>query len=147
MKEVVRFGVSVDADLLELFDAYCKRKGFNNRSDALRQCIRKELQEDALTDADTQVSGVLSLIYDHNNSDLPRKLTALQHEVHDMVMTSIHIHLDRNHCLEVMILKGANAKVKDLAHKLSSVRGVLQGDISISCVKTLSAQDNHSHKH
>ena len=145
MKEVVRFGVSVEADLLELFDAYCKKKGFHNRSDALRQCIRKELQEDALNDTDTQVSGVLSLIYDHHNSDLPRKLTALQHEVHDTVMTSIHVHLDRHHCLEVMILKGPNSKVKDLANKLSSVRGVLQGDLSISCVEALSAQEIHKH--
>lgn len=145
MREVVRFGVSVEADLLELFDAYCKRKGFNNRSDALRQCIRKELQEDTLDNTDAHVSGVLSLIYDHHNSDLPRKLTALQHEVHDLVMTSIHVHLDRLHCLEVMILKGQNSKVNDLANKLSSVRGVLQGDLSISCVEALSPQEVHKH--
>lgn len=145
MKEVVRFGVSVEADLLELFDAYCKRKGFHNRSDALRQCIRKELQEDTLNSAGAQVSGVLSLIYDHHNSDLPRKLTALQHEVHDLVMTSIHVHLDRHHCLEVMILKGQNSKVKELANKLSSVRGVLQGDLSISSVEGLPPQETHEH--
>lgn len=145
MREVVRFGVSVEADLLELFDAYCKRKGFNNRSDALRQCIRKELQEDTLDNTEAHVSGVLSLIYDHHNSDLPRKLTALQHEVHDLVMTSIHVHLDRLHCLEVMILKGPNSKVKDLANKLSSVRGVLQGDLSINCVEALTSQEPHTH--
>jgi len=145
MKEVVRFGVSVEADLLELFDAYCKKKGFNNRSDALRQCIRKELQEDSLHSEEAQVSGVLSLIYDHHNSDLPRKLTALQHEVHDMVMTSVHVHLDRHHCLEIMILKGQNSKVKELANKLSSVRGVLQGDLSLNCVESLSPQEAHKH--
>lgn len=86
MSEITRFGVSIETALVEAFDTLSKEKGFANRSDALRQCMRNALQEEANTNPDANVSGVLSVIYDHHNSDLSKKLTGLQHEVHEIVM-------------------------------------------------------------
>lgn len=139
MSNLTRFGVSIESNLVDAFDKLSKLKGFANRSDALRQCMRNALQQEASQNPNTTVSGVLSVIYDHHNSDLPKKLTAMQHEVHEIVMTSMHVHLDLHHCLEVMILKGQNNKVQDLANKLSTVRGVLQANLAITSIESLSS--------
>ncbi len=153
MSNLTRFGVSIESNLVEAFDALSKIKGFANRSDALRQCMRNALQEEASQNPQAIVSGVLSVIYDHHNSDLPKKLTALQHEVHELVMTSMHVHLDLYHCLEVMILKGQNQKVQELADKLSTVRGVLQANLAITSLDSLNStayehtHNNEQHKH
>lgn len=146
MSDITRFGVSIESALVEAFDALSRKKGFANRSDALRQCMRNALQEDANTNPKAQVSGVLSVIYDHHNSDLSKKLTGMQHEVHEIVMTSLHVHLDLHHCLEVMILKGQNKKVQELADKLSSTRGVLKANLAITSIDTL-ANSCHNHEH
>lgn len=146
MSDITRFGVSIESALVEAFDALSKKKGFANRSDALRQCMRNALQEEANEAPNAQVSGVLSIIYDHHNSDLSKKLTSLQHEVHEIVMTSLHVHLDLHHCLEVMILKGQNDTVQKLADKLSTTRGVLKANLAITSIDTL-ASSCHNHKH
>lgn len=148
MSDITRFGVSIESALVEAFDALSRKKGFANRSDALRQCMRNALQEEANTNPKSQVSGVLSVIYDHHNSDLSKKLTSLQHEVHETVMTSLHVHLDLHHCLEVMILKGQNDTVQQLADKLSTTRGVLKANLAITSIDTLASScHNHEHHH
>lgn len=148
MSDITRFGVSIESALVEAFDALSRKKGFANRSDALRQCMRNALQEEANTNPKAQVSGVLSVIYDHHNSDLSKKLTSLQHEVHETVMTSLHVHLDLHHCLEVMILKGQNDTVQQLADKLSTTRGVLKANLAITSIDTLASScHNHEHHH
>lgn len=152
MSDITRFGVSIESPLVEAFDAWSKKKGFANRSDALRQCMRNALQEEANNSPDAQVSGVLSIIYDHHNSDLSKKLTTMQHEVHEIVMTNLHVHLDLHHCLEVMILKGKNAVVQELADKLASTRGILQAHLAITSIETLATScqnhaDEHEHPH
>lgn len=146
MSDITRFGVSIESGLVEAFDALSKKKGFANRSDALRQCMRNALQEDANTDPDTNVSGVLTIIYDHHNSDLSKKLTSMQHAVHDVVMSNLHVHLDLHHCLEVMILNGKNHVVRELADKLASTRGILKSNLAIASIDTL-AHTCHNHEH
>lgn len=154
MSDITRFGVSIESPLVEAFDAWSKKKGFANRSDALRQCMRNALQEESNSNPDAKVSGVLSIIYDHHNSDLSKKLTSMQHEVHEIVMTNLHVHLDLHHCLEVMILKGKNAVVQELADKLASARGILQAHLAITSIDTLAAschghtnEGEHTHTH
>lgn len=144
MSEITRFGVSIESPLVEAFDAWSKKKGFANRSEAFRQCMRNALQEENNNNPDANVSGVLSIIYDHHNSDLSKKLTSMQHEVHEIVMTNLHVHLDLHHCLEVMILKGKNAVVQELADKLASTRGILQAHLAITSIDTL-AVSCHAH--
>lgn len=147
MSELVRFGVSLEQDLLTAFDELSRRRGYANRSEALRRCIRRELADEYAADPDAGVAGVLTLVYDHMESDLPRRLTAMQHEAHGAVLATLHVHLDLHHCLEVMILRGACARVHELADRLRAARGVLQGTLSLTPVRHNDAPHDHHHHH
>ena len=136
MSELARFGVSLEQDLLTAFDELCRRRGYSNRSDALRHCIRRELADDGAADPHGPVAGVLTLVYDHRESDLPRRLTAMQHEAHHAVLATLHVHLDPHHCLEVMTLRGSALQVRELAEHLSATRGVLRGGLTITPLRT-----------
>ena len=147
MSELVRFGVSLGQDLLTAFDELSRRRGYANRSEALRHCIRRELADDLTADPDGGVAGVLTLVYDHMESDLPRRLTAMQHEAHDAVLATLHVHLDLHHCLEVMTLRGTGTQVRELADRLRSARGVLQGSLSLTPIQRDEASRDHHHHH
>lgn len=132
MSDVVRFGVSLEQELLEEFDTLSKKRGYANRSDAIRHCIRKEINEEAIKDPKAKVAGVLTLVYDHHESDLPRRLTDMQHQAHDAVLATLHVHLDTDRCLEVLTIRGTCDEVQSLADKLSSAKGVLQGSLTLA---------------
>jgi CopG family nickel-responsive transcriptional regulator len=127
MGQTVRFGVSIDADLLADFDELCARHGYENRSEALRDCIRAALVEDPGSLDAAHSAGTLTLVYDHHKSDLAQKLTEEQHEAHDLIVAVLHVHLDHHHCLEVMVLRGPGTRIAGLARRLLSIKGVLHG--------------------
>lgn len=136
MSETVRFGVSLDADLLQEFDKLCTRKEYPSRSEALRDIIREALMQDSLQTAEDLIStAVLTLIYDHHSRDLSRKLTEIQHDVHDLVVASLHVHLDHHNCMETLLLKGKSVEIYNLANKLRSVKGVTHGTFSMIPLK------------
>ena len=114
MGKLTRFGVSLDEELLEPFDALCAVKGYSNRSEAIRDLIRKALVAEEWQQAD----------------DLARRLTQMQHDEHDIIIATLHVHLDHHNCLEVLILKGEAARVRALADKLISCKGVKHGTFS-----------------
>ena len=130
MGKLTRFGVSLDEELLEPFDALCAVKGYSNRSDAIRDLIRKALVAEEWQQADGQGAGTLTLVYDHHKNDLARRLTQMQHDEHDIIIATLHVHLDHHNCLEVLILKGEAARVRALADKLISCKGVKHGTFS-----------------
>ena len=130
MGKLTRFGVSLDEELLEPFDALCAVKGYSNRSEAIRDLIRKALVAEDWHQADGQGAGTLTLVYDHHKNDLARRLTQMQHDEHDIIIATLHVHLDHHNCLEVLILKGEAARVRALADKLSSCKGVKHGTFS-----------------
>lgn len=130
MGKLTRFGVSLDEELLEPFDALCAVKGYSNRSEAIRDLIRKALVAEEWQQADGQGSGTLTLVYDHHKNDLARRLTQMQHDEHDIIIATLHVHLDHHNCLEVLILKGEAARVRALADKLISCKGVKHGTFS-----------------
>ncbi|AGC50526.1 nickel-responsive transcriptional regulator NikR [Lawsonia intracellularis] len=130
MGETVRFGVSLDEDLLNKFDKLCDRQGYPSRSEALRDMIRQALAKDILQSKDSNAAGVLSLVYDHHTRELSRKLIERQHEMYDSIIATLHIHLDRYNCLEVLIIKGNGGKIQQLADMLCSIRGVKLGAFS-----------------
>ena len=127
MGKLTRFGVSLDEELLEPFDALCAVKGYSNRSEAIRDLIRKALVAEEWQQADGQGAGTLTLVYDHHKNDLARRLTQMQHDEHDIIIATLHVHLDHHNCLEVLILKGEAARVRALADKLISCKGVKHG--------------------
>ena len=130
MGKLTRFGVSLDEELLEPFDALCAVKGYSNRSEAIRDLIRKALVAEEWQQADGQGAGTLTLVYDHHKNDLARRLTQMQHDEHDIINATLHVHLDHHNCLEVLILKGEAARVRALADKLISCKGVKHGTFS-----------------
>ena len=130
MGKLTRFGVSLDEELLEPFDALCAVKGYSNRSEAIRDLIRKALVAEEWQQADGQGAGTLTLVYDHHKNDLARRLTQMQHDEHDIIIAPLHVHLDHHNCLEVLILKGEAARVRALADKLISCKGVKHGTFS-----------------
>lgn len=130
MGKLTRFGVSLDEELLEPFDALCAVKGYSNRSEAIRDLIRKALVAEEWHQADGQGAGTLTLVYDHHKHDLARRLTQMQHDEHDIIIATLHVHLDHHNCLEVLILKGEAARVRALADKLISCKGVKHGTFS-----------------
>ena len=130
MGKLTRFGVSLDEELLEPFDALCAVKGYSNRSEAIRDLIRKALGAEEWQQADGQGAGTLTLVYDHHKNDLARRLTQMQHDEHDIIIATLHVHLDHHNCLEVLILKGEAARVRALADKLISCKGVKHGTFS-----------------
>lgn len=127
MSEVVRFGISADERLLEKFDALIADKGYVNRSEAVRDLIRNALVEEQWEVGEAESVGTVTLVYDHHSTDLSDKLTEHQHSHHQEIVSSLHIHLDAHHCLEVVVLRGRAREIARLANELIGTRGVKHG--------------------
>ncbi len=127
MADVVRFGVSTDARLLERFDALIAEKGYVNRSEAVRDLIRNALVEEVWEDENADAAGTVTLVYDHHFSDLGDKLTEHQHSHHESITSTMHIHLDAHHCLEVVVLRGKAGEIRRIADSLIGTKGVKHG--------------------
>jgi CopG family transcriptional regulator, nickel-responsive regulator len=133
-----RIGVSIDSELLHRFDKFISDKGYENRSEAFRDLIRDKLVGSAVVGANALVVGTVTLIYDHHTRLLPEKLTDLQHESHDIIISTLHAHLDRENCLEVVVLRGKSKDVQRLADRLISTKGVQHGRLVMSSPETVS---------
>jgi CopG family transcriptional regulator, nickel-responsive regulator len=132
MEKVSRFGVSLDRVLLEQFDEYIDGKGYTNRSEAIRDLIRDRLVGEEWQDDGKEVAGTVSMVYDHHTLELPKRLTEVQHDHHDLVIATLHVHLDHHNCLEVLLLKGPADGVRTLGDKLVSTRGVKHGKLTLT---------------
>ena len=128
MAELIRTGVSIESDLLEKFDELIRRRGYGNRSEALRDLIREALVSEQVTD-NRPVVATLSMVYDHHRPELSAKLNAAQHHHHGNVLAATHVHLDEHNCFEVVIMKGKAAEVKHLSDHMLSLRGVKHGKL------------------
>lgn len=136
MGTLVRFGVSLDEDLLEPFDKLCTKLAYQNRSEAIRDLIRKKIIDDSW-EQNEYSAGTLTIVYDHHKNDLANKMTQIQHDDFDIIITTIHVHLDHDNCLEVLVLKGDPKRIKSLSNKIISCRGVKHG---VFCGTTLGDQ-------
>lgn len=128
MSSIVRTGVSLERELLTQFDQMIARKGYGSRSEALRDLLREQFVADAVA-RDRAVVGTLTLVYDHHQPRLAERLIEAQHHYHGKVLATTHVHLDRRHCLEVIIVKGRSGEVQRLADHLLSLRGVKHGKL------------------
>lgn len=134
MADLTRISISLESALLSAFDADISARGYATRSEAIRDLIRAHLvhqeSNDAKNGSAEQVVAVLTLVYDHHARELAARLIGKQHHHHDLVVSSLHIHLGARHCLEVSVLRGPPAEVRHLGEELLSTRGVLHGDIT-----------------
>ena len=133
MTELARFGISIDKRLLISFDQLIASKGYDNRSEAIRDMIRNALVEELVDRADTTPTvGTVTLVYDHHTRDLSDKLTEHQHSHHDAIISTLHVHLDTHNCLEVVVVRGTAAQVRRLADELIGTKGVKHGKVVLT---------------
>ena len=132
MAELTRFGISIDDRLLKRFDALIAKKGYGNRSEAIRDLIRGALVEEQWAQEEEETVGTVTLVYDHHTRDLSDKLTEQQHSHHDAIVSALHVHLDAHNCLEVVVVKGKAREVRRLADELIGTKGVKHGKLVTS---------------
>jgi CopG family nickel-responsive transcriptional regulator len=123
MSDTVRFTVSVEAALLRAFDVFVERQGMATRSEAVKRLMRGALSDDEW-DHDGHVAGALVLVYDHHRRDLVRKLIEVQHDYGEAIISTQHVHLDHDNCLEVITVKGAVAGIKKLVAAVKALKGL-----------------------
>lgn len=131
MPGLIRFGVSLEKELLIKFDLLLREKGYTNRSEAIRDLIREDLVKNEWVKGG-EISGAITLIYDHHKRELVNKLMDIQHDFGKVIISSQHIHLDHNNCLEILAVKGSVKEAQELADNLKSVKGVKHGTLSMS---------------
>lgn len=130
MGDLVRFGVGMDEELLERFDALVARRGTaQNRSEAIRDLVRDALVEAEWEDSDDELVGTVSMVFDHHANDLAERLDAIQHAHHKQVVSTLHVHLDAHNCLEVLVVRGTSSDVRDIADALLGTKGVKHGKL------------------
>ncbi len=132
MGELSRIGVAIDSDLLDKFDALIARRGYTNRSEAFRDLIRDELVEKTWESPESRVVGTVTIVYDHHVRLLSEKLTELQHDYYHHILSTLHVHLDHDNCLEVLVVRGKAAEVERIAGVLISTKGVKHGRLTIT---------------
>ena len=126
-----RFSISLEENLLQKFDRFIMTRHYDNRSEAIRDLIRKTLVKKEWQ-TDKQVMGVISLVYDHHQPSLQEKVTEAQHDFHHNIVSSTHVHMDHDNCMEVIIVRGNAAKVQELANRLIALRGIRDGNLAMS---------------
>ena len=132
MSELSRIGVAIESDLLKKFDDHIARRGYTNRSEAFRDLIRGELVAESWERPSSQVVGTVTLVYNHHVRLLSEKLTGMQHEFHEHILSTLHVHLDHDNCLEVLVVRGKAASVNKIADALISTKGVMHGRLTIT---------------
>jgi CopG family nickel-responsive transcriptional regulator len=131
-EKITRFGVSIEPDLLQKFDKTIKKEGYTNRSEAIRDVIRKNIINQDITDTDSKAIGTLTMIYDHHTGNLTNKLLDLQHDHHNEILTTTHVHIDHQNCLEVLVLKGKTGRIQKLAENIIALKGIKHGEFVIT---------------
>ena len=129
MAQIDRFSVSLDTELLAAFDRHIASKGYDNRSEAIRDLIRDRLVADSWIKEKGEVVATLTFVYDHHVTDLQGRLTRLQHDHEGVVLSAMHVHLGHHDCLEVLVLKGSAQKIQKLADRILGSRGVKHGGL------------------
>lgn len=137
----MRFGVAMDRRLLERFDALVERRGYQNRSEALRDLVRKELDQDAWQRGGQTVA-TITIVYDHHVRELTERLTEIQHDHGELIISTLHVHLDHDHCMEVIAARGPSRSLKTMADRLIGTRGVQSGHVAAAA---LPSGGRHAH--
>jgi CopG family transcriptional regulator, nickel-responsive regulator len=133
-QDLIRFGVSIAKGLLDEFDALIERKGYTNRSEAIRDLIRDRLVEVQIQDrADGLFAvGTITIVYDHHTREIGDRLTEIAHEHHKLILSSMHAHLTCSSCLEVIIVRGCGKEIRALADRIISIKGVTHGKLVLT---------------
>ncbi len=131
MTQVVRFGVSLEKELLTRFDKLIEEKDYPNRSEAIRDLIRENLVKKEWTKG-KEVAGAITLVYNHHKRELVNKLMDVQHDFHQLIISTQHIHLDHSNCLEIVVVRGKPRGVEKLFQKMKATKGIKHGSLTMA---------------
>ena len=132
MSGIMRFGVSIDSQLIKKFDSLIGRKGYATRSEAIRDMIRDSLVEREWESEERETVGTITLVYNHHTRELEHALTDMQHKSFHRIISTLHVHLDAHNCLEVLVVKGRSQDIKKIADRLIGTRGVKHGKLTMT---------------
>ena len=132
MTGITRFGVSIPDSLLKDFDRLIGRKGYQNRSEAIRDLIRDSLVKEEWKEGRKELVGTIAIVYNHHTRELLRILTEMQHQYYKTILSTLHIHLDEHNCLEVLVVKGKGEEIKRIGDRLIGTKGVKHGKLSLT---------------
>lgn len=130
-----RFGVSMEGNLLGRFDHLVRQRGYENRSEAVRDLVRDALIQQSWEDNEEIVAGSILLFYNHHQRNLLDEITNIQHSSHDLIIATTHFHLDHESCLELIVVKGKVKDIQKLSNKLTSLKGVSYGKFTVAPVE------------
>jgi len=132
MTNLVRFGVSIEKNLLTKYDKTIEKKGYVNRSEAIRDLIRSDLSLSQIEDPHTEAIGILTIVYNHDTRELTEKLNEIQHSYLKNIISSTHIHLDHHNCLEALLIRGKVKEINEIANHLGSIKNVKNSKLTIT---------------
>ncbi|MDQ6419072.1 nickel-responsive transcriptional regulator NikR [Paenibacillus sp. LHD-117] len=151
--ELVRFGVSFPAPLIGQFDRFIEEQGYQNRSEAIRDLARKALLEPARLSGDEFVAGTIVVVYDHHVRELPVVLMDIQHDYHHDIVSNMHVHLNHDQCLEVIVVRGRMEQLRQLHERIQIQKGVSYAELSVTFADkhgdegAADHRDHHHHSH
>ncbi|NRF90297.1 nickel-responsive transcriptional regulator NikR [Paenibacillus frigoriresistens] len=140
-ENLVRFGISMPQSLIEQYDRLIALQGYDNRSEAIRDLARKALLTSSSMQPEETVAGTIVMVYDHHIRDLPITLMELQHDFHSAIISTMHIHLNHQQCLEILVVRGKVQKLRELQQRIQVLKGVGYAELSVTHV------DEHGHSH
>lgn len=145
MSELVRFSVAMPEDLMDALDTYTARRGVaHNRSEAIRDLVRNALVEEEVENPESFIFGTLTMVFNHHSTDLRDKLDNVQHEHVSEIISTVHVHLDEENCLEVVLMRGKSRIIRSIADALLGTKGVMHGKLVVT---TTSDAREHAHEH
>jgi CopG family nickel-responsive transcriptional regulator len=142
---VARFSVSLDRGLQRSLDAMVRAKGYENRSQAIADMVRASLLEYGHREAKGEIAGTITLVYDHHRPHLQAALTDIQHDHHDVIVSTLHVHLDHHNCLEVLVVRGRADIIYRIADDLIATKGVKHGRLTITGTGEVPKASAHAH--
>lgn len=130
-----RFSISMEGSLLRKFDQLVTLKGYENRSEAVRDLVREAIVQQSYEDSEQMIAGSILLFYNHHRRNLLEEMTEIQHERHDLILATTHFHLDQGSCLELIVVKGKVKDIRELSHRLTSLKGVDYGKFTVAPIE------------
>lgn len=136
MSRLVRFGVSIEKEILVKFDALVRDKNYPTRSKAILNLIRQEIAAGEPSSDSSEVIGSIDLVYDHHKRQLLNKITDLQHDYQEIILSSQHVHVSHDRCYEIVIVKGKKRTVEQLANKIKATKGIIMSSLRLLVTRT-----------
>ena len=132
MEKIVRKGIAFEPEQLEQFDSLIEKKGYKNRSEAIRDLIRKEIIEKQQENPNAIMMATLTMIYGHHEHNVQRNLTHIQHHHSELIRSTLHVHIDDKNCMEVLVLNGKVKEIKRLSDAMLTEKGVKHGKLVLT---------------